>query len=188
MILLIDNYDSFTYNLFQQIASMGQDVLVKKHDEITIEQISLLQPTHIVISPGPKSPRDSGISMDVIRTFYKSVPILGVCLGHQCIAEVFGSKTVPATRVVHGKTDKIFHNQTGVFAFVPTPFVAARYHSLMSDSVPKNFVLSAWTEDKTIMGIQHKTYPVFGVQFHPESFMTEFGNIIIRNFLACRSI
>ncbi len=184
MILLIDNYDSFTYNLYQQIAKLGYEVIVAKHDQISIEQIKQLSPTHIVISPGPKTPHESGISMDVIQEFYKTIPILGVCLGHQCIGEVFGSRTIRANAIVHGKSDLIMHTSEGLFKDIPNPFPAARYHSLMIDEVPDAFTLTAWSEDKTIMAIQHKSYPVFGVQFHPESFMTEHGEKLMRNFLS----
>lgn len=183
MIVLIDNYDSFTYNLFQQIESLGYEVQVFKHDQVSIDDIMALRPTHIVISPGPKTPADSGISVDVIREFYKDIPILGVCLGHQCLGEVFGVHTIPARQVMHGKTDAIFHDQVGIFKGLPLLFRAARYHSLMIDNVPEDFVRTAWSEDGTIMAIQHKQYPVFGVQFHPESFMTEHGNDVMRNFL-----
>lgn len=186
MILLIDNYDSFTYNLYQQIASQGHDVLVAKHDEISIDEIKTLRPSHIVISPGPKTPSDSGVSMDVIREFYRTTPILGVCLGHQCIGEVFGSKTITAKEIVHGKSSSIIHTFEGLFVDVVSPFLAARYHSLMMDKVPDHFTLTAWSDDATIMGIAHNDYPLFGVQFHPESFMTEHGEIIMRNFLACQ--
>lgn len=184
MILLIDNYDSFTYNLYQQVANLGYDVTVVKHDAITIDQAKELSPTHIIISPGPKTPGQSGISLDIIRTFYKTTPMLGVCLGHQCLAEVFGTRTIRATEVVHGKTDQIFHLQTGLFKDIQSPFTAARYHSLMVEEVPRGFTLTAWSADKTIMAMQHNTYPVFGVQFHPESFMTEHGDMLMRNFLS----
>ncbi|CAN5376455.1 aminodeoxychorismate/anthranilate synthase component II [soil metagenome] len=183
MILLIDNYDSFTYNLFQQIAKLGYDVHVAKHDEIEVEDIHFLKPTHIVISPGPKSPQDGGISMDVIRAFYKKIPILGVCLGHQCIGEVFGSATVGAKSIIHGKVDMISHTGTGLFQSILNPLQVARYHSLMVSKLPNDFIKTAWSEDGTIMAMQHKTYPLFGVQFHPESFMTEHGDDILRNFL-----
>ncbi len=184
MILLIDNYDSFTYNLYQLIAGLGHDVIVAKHDEIIVDQINQLGPSHIIISPGPKTPHESGISMDVIREFYKTIPILGVCLGHQCIGEVFGVNTITARMIVHGKADTIHHNGKGLFQGVPEPFQAARYHSLMIDSVPEGFNRTAWSNDETIMAIQHKTYQLYGVQFHPESFMTENGELIMRNFLA----
>jgi len=186
MILLIDNYDSFTYNLFQQIARLGQEVTVVKNDEISIAVIRQLDPSHIVISPGPKTPRDSGISLDVIREFYTTKPILGVCLGHQCLGEVFGVQTVAAKSIVHGKRDRVHHTNDGIFKDIPNPFIAARYHSLMIKSIPNDFKRTAWADDDTIMGIAHNAYPVFGVQFHPESFMTEYGDILIRNFLACR--
>jgi anthranilate synthase component 2 len=184
MILLIDNYDSFTYNLYQQIASLGHKVTVVKHDKITISWVKKLAPTHIIISPGPKTPRDSGICMEVIREYYKTTPILGVCLGHQCIGEVFGSLTIAAKHIVHGKSDIISHNSKGLFSGIPDKFPAARYHSLIVDRVPDNFTLSAWSNDGTIMAMQHNDYPLFGVQFHPESFMTEHGEALIRNFLA----
>lgn len=187
MILLIDNYDSFTYNLFQQIATQGYDVQVVKHDEIDIDTIRSFAPSHIVISPGPKTPKESGISMDAIREFHKTTPILGVCLGHQCIGEVFGSSTIAATAIVHGKADTIHHTETGLLQNVPNPFQAARYHSLMVNNLPDDFVKTAWTDDETIMAMQHKTYPLFGVQFHPESFMTEYGDAIMRNFLTWKS-
>ncbi len=186
MILLIDNYDSFTYNLYQQIARLGYDVTVVKHDQVTVHEIKKLAPSHIVISPGPKTPHDSGVSLDVIREFYRTMPILGVCLGHQCIGEVFGVRTVPAKQIIHGKRDTIYHTGEGLFKNIVNPFPAARYHSLMIEKLPENFVLTAWTEDKTIMGIAHETLPVFGVQFHPESFMTEYGDTLMRNFFACR--
>lgn len=183
MILLIDNYDSFTYNLYQQVARFGYEVLVAKHDEITIDEVQRLAPTHIIISPGPKTPRESGISMDVIREFYTTTPILGVCLGHQCLGEVFGSETVQAKEIVHGKRGTVHHTATGMFKNVPKPFLAARYHSLMVDTLPSDFTLTAWSDDDTIMAMQHTNYPVYGVQFHPESFMTEHGDTIMRNFL-----
>jgi anthranilate synthase component 2 len=183
MILIIDNYDSFTYNLYQQIAKLGYDVMVAKHDQIDVEKIRELAPTHIIISPGPKMPRDSGVSMDVIREFYKTIPILGVCLGHQCIAEVFGAHTITATDIVHGKSDVIIHSASNLFSGIPTRFLAARYHSLMVDKLPDDFTLCAWSNDGTIMAMQHKDYPVFGVQFHPESFMTEHGEKLMKNFL-----
>lgn len=184
MVLIIDNYDSFTYNLYQQIAALGYDTKVFKHDDITVEQIEKLQPSHIIISPGPKRPQDSGISLDVIRHFYKTTPILGVCLGHQCIGEIFGSNTVEAPSIMHGKTDRIFHNQAGLFEGLDSPFTATRYHSLVVDSTPDNFRRTAWSQDGSIMALQHDQYPLYGVQFHPESFLTAEGDTIMRNFLA----
>lgn len=186
MILLIDNYDSFTYNLYQLIANLGYDVKVVKHDQITIEEIKKLDLSHIIISPGPKTPRDSGISIEVIREFYKTIPILGVCLGHQCIGEAFGTKTIAAKQIVHGKRGEVYHKGTGIFKGIHNPFVAARYHSLVIDNVPNDFTFTAWSDDKTIMAMEHNEYPVFGVQFHPESFMTSHGEVLMRNFLTCR--
>jgi len=184
MILIIDNYDSFTYNLYQQVARIScDDVQVFQHDNITVEEIKQLDPTHIVISPGPKSPVDSGVSMFVIKEFYKSIPILGVCLGHQCIGEVFGSQTIKAPVIIHGKTDEIHHNGQGLFRNVSDPFIAARYNSLVIDSLPDNFIKTAWSNDGTIMAIQHEDYPLFGVQFHPESFMTVDGDLLMMEFL-----
>lgn len=185
MVLIIDNYDSFTYNLYQQIARLGYEVVVKKHDEVDIAQIETLGPSHIIISAGPKRPKDSGVSLQVIKNFYTRTPILGVCLGHQCIGEVFGSTTVNAPVIVHGKTDAIRHEGQKIFKGVPNPLIAARYNSLVIDKVPDEFMLLARSDDNTIQAIAHKKYPVYGVQFHPESFMTEQGDVLMRNFLAC---
>ncbi|MFA6436590.1 MAG: chorismate-binding protein, partial [Candidatus Gracilibacteria bacterium] len=182
-LLLIDNYDSFTYNLYQQLERLGADVVVKKNDEITIGQIKREGYDAIVISPGPKKPKDSGISCDVVREFYKTKPILGVCLGHQCIGEVFGSNVVRAPCVMHGKVSSVEHEGIGIFRTAKNPFNVARYHSLILDRTPKDFIQTARTRDGIIMGIQHKKYPVFGVQFHSESFLTQGGDILIRNFL-----
>jgi anthranilate synthase/aminodeoxychorismate synthase-like glutamine amidotransferase len=183
MILLIDNYDSFTYNLYQQVAKLGYEVRVVTHDAITVEQIAQLRPEKIIISPGPKTPDDSGVCLEVIKAFYKTTPILGVCLGHQCIGQLFGAKVIHAPKVVHGKTSAIRHASAGIFARLPDPLVVARYHSLIIDRVPLDFTRTAWTNDGLIMGIQHKQYPLHGIQFHPESFMTEYGNNLMRNFL-----
>jgi anthranilate synthase/aminodeoxychorismate synthase-like glutamine amidotransferase len=185
MVLIIDNYDSFTYNLYQAIAALGQETEVVKHDKITLKQIEELKPSHIVISPGPKQPKSSGISNEVIKHFYRSIPILGVCLGHQCIGEVFGSNIVHAKVVMHGKVDQIYHNSSSLFKSMPNPFNAARYNSLVIDCVPKNFEKLAWSSDGSIMAIKHRDYELFGVQFHPESFMTPVGGIIIKEFLKC---
>lgn len=184
MILLIDNHDSFTYNLSQLIGELGFEVLVKKNDEITLKEIEKLQPKKIVISPGPKRPEDAGVSMDVIKRFYTSLPILGVCLGHQAIGQVFGVAVVHAKQVLHGKTSKIFHDGKGIFQGMKNPFLAARYHSLALECCPKNFDLRAQTEDGEIMAIQHKDHPLHGIQFHPESFMTEDGALLMKNFLS----
>ena len=186
MVLIIDNYDSFTYNLYQQIAALGHAVTVVRHDQISTEGVAGLRPTHIVISPGPKRPANSGISLDVIRRFSQTTPILGVCLGHQCIGEAFGARVVPAPTIVHGKVAAIRHTGSGLFKGVPDPFAAARYHSLVVDALPEHFRLTAWSQDGTIMAIQHKEYPLYGVQFHPESFMTTRGDAIMRNFLTCQ--
>lgn len=184
MILLIDNYDSFTYNLYQLIGGLGFEVVVKKHDEITIAEIESMSPEKILISPGPKRPEDAGISMDVIEHFYTTIPILGVCLGHQCIGQLFGVRIVHAKEVLHGKTSQVLHDGKGIFAGVKNPLTVARYHSLALEKVPEGFALRAWTDDKEIMAIQHTTYPLYGIQFHPESFMTEDGDRLMQNFLS----
>jgi anthranilate synthase/aminodeoxychorismate synthase-like glutamine amidotransferase len=183
MILLIDNYDSFTYNLYQQIERLGGKVKVVKNDEVTVDDIKKMNPSAIVISPGPGRPEDAGISLEVINYFYKKLPILGVCLGHQAIGLNFGVKVVGAKKILHGKTALVAHGKKRLFKRVENPFLAARYHSLVIDEVPCDFELSAWTDDCEIMGIHHKELPVFGIQFHPESFMTEHGDKIIKNFL-----
>ena len=183
MILLIDNYDSFTFNLFQQLESLGARTLVVAHDRITVKDIKKLKPSKIIISPGPKRPQHSGISMAVIKNFYKTTPILGVCLGHECIGEMFGSKTVHAKEIMHGKTSKIFHIKKHLFHGIPQTFNAARYNSLVINQVPDRFVLLAWDNNQDIMAIRHEKYPLTGVQFHPESFMTRPGDKLIRNFL-----
>ncbi|HDY73214.1 MAG TPA: aminodeoxychorismate/anthranilate synthase component II [Candidatus Jorgensenbacteria bacterium] len=187
MILLIDNYDSFTYNLCQLIGRLGFDVVVKKHDEITLEEIEVLKPERIIISPGPKRPEDAGVSMDVINHFYKTIPILGVCLGHQCIGQLFGTKVVHAKEVLHGKTSEVSHGGKGIFEGIKNPFLVARYHSLAIEKVPEEFNLRAWTNDKEIMAIQHKKYSLYGIQFHPESFMTDGGDKLMNNFLSIKS-
>ncbi len=183
MILLIDNYDSFTYNLFQQIRSLGAETRVVANDKITIKEIKTLKPSGIVISPGPKRPGDSGLSISVIKSFYKTTPILGVCIGHEGIGEIFGAKVVHAKKILHGKTTKIYHNNTGIFKGIKCPFEAARYNSLVIDRIPELLALTAWDSDREIMGISHKNFPLHGIQFHPESFMTKEGNKLIRNFL-----
>lgn len=189
MILMIDNYDSFTYNLVQYLGEMGQELKVFRNDAITIKEIQRLKPARIVISPGPGSPKDAGISNEVIRTFAGKVPILGVCLGHQCIGEVFGGKVVGAGRLMHGKTSQIYHDKKGLFKNIDNPFVATRYHSLLVErkSLPKDLVVTAETKEKEIMGLQHKKYAIYGVQFHPESILTSSGKEILRNFLKLSS-
>jgi len=185
MILIIDNYDSFTYNLYQYIGEINPDITVYRNDKITIEEIRKLKPSHIVISPGPGQPKDAGITEVLIKELYKEVPILGVCLGHQAIGEVFRGKIVHADELVHGKASKIKLEECELFKGLPKTIKAGRYHSLVVDSktIPKDFIITAQTEDGCIMGIKHREYPVFGIQFHPESILTENGMEILRNFL-----
>ncbi len=185
MLLMIDNYDSFTYNLVQYFGELEQEVAVYRNDEITLEQIEALKPRQIVISPGPCTPNEAGISVALIRQFAGRVPILGVCLGHQSIGQAFGGKVVHATQVMHGKTSAIQHNSGGVFRSLPNPFQATRYHSLVieRESLPACLEVTAWTDDGEIMGVRHKTLAVEGVQFHPESILTERGHVLLANFL-----
>ena len=185
MLLVIDNYDSFTYNLVQYFGELGADPVVKRNDTISPEEIGKLKPTRVVISPGPGNPTDAGISMEVIRRMGPTIPILGVCLGHQCIAEVYGGKVVRADRLMHGKTSPIRHQGTGVFAGLPNPFEATRYHSLIVErsSVPACLQVTADTAEGEIMGLQHREFPVHGVQFHPESILSREGKDLLRNFL-----
>ena len=183
MYLLIDNYDSFTYNLYHYFEEQGIKVLVKRNDKITLEAIKKLNPEKIIISPGPKDPTDCGISCDIIKNFMKKVPILGVCLGHQCVGHVFGSKITQSKKIMHGKTSLIYHDDSDLFRGIPSPFLAARYHSLMVKSIQEPLTVTAKTKDNIVMGLKHKTYPVWGIQFHPESFMTLYGKKIIKNFI-----
>jgi anthranilate synthase/aminodeoxychorismate synthase-like glutamine amidotransferase len=186
MILVIDNYDSFTYNLVQYLGELGADVRVRRNDQVTIDEITAMQPTQIVISPGPGRPENAGVTVDVIREFGPKVPILGVCLGHQAIGMVYGGTISRATAPMHGKTSTVDHDGKGVFAGVSEPFQAGRYHSLIiaNDSVPQELEVSARTrEDGTIMGVRHRKYNVHGVQFHPESVLTDEGRRILKNFL-----
>lgn len=186
MLLMIDNYDSFTYNLVQYLEEAGVEVQTFRNDAITLAEIERLQPERIVISPGPCTPKEAGISVELIKHFYKKLPILGVCLGHQSIAEAFGGDVVRAERIMHGKTSLIEHDGRGVFANVPNPFEATRYHSLIvvEDTLPDFLEVSARTKDAEVMGLRHKDYPLEGVQFHPESILTLEGKSLIRNFLA----
>jgi anthranilate synthase/aminodeoxychorismate synthase-like glutamine amidotransferase len=186
MLLVLDNYDSFTYNLVQYFGELGADLVVKRNDEITVDEIASLAPERICISPGPCTPREAGISNEVIRTFGPHIPILGVCLGHQCIGDVFGGAVVRADRLMHGKTSPILHDGKGVFAGLPSPFQATRYHSLIvrRDSVPDVLEISAETAEKEIMGLRHREYPIHGVQFHPESILTPEGKQLLKNFLS----
>jgi anthranilate synthase component II len=186
MLLMIDNYDSFTYNLVQYFGELGEDVRVFRNDEITLDQIAALSPDRICISPGPCTPNEAGVSLGVFERFAGRVPILGVCLGHQALGQAFGGKVVRAKTLMHGKTSPVAHTGVGVFASLPTPFEAARYHSLAVEraSLPDCLEVTAWTVDGEIMGLRHKTLPVEGVQFHPESIATEHGHTMLRNFLA----
>ena len=185
MLLMIDNYDSFTYNLVQYFAELGAVVEVHRNDEITIEEIAKTNPQHIVISPGPCTPNEAGISVAAIRQFAGSIPILGVCLGHQSIGQAFGGRIVHAKQLMHGKTSLIHHLDNSVFTGLPNPFLATRYHSLVieKESLPDCLEITAWTDDGEIMGVRHKTMNVHGVQFHPESILTEHGHEMLKNFL-----
>lgn len=185
MLLMIDNYDSFTYNLYQYLAELGAEVVTVRNDKITLEEIEEMSPEGIIISPGPCTPQEAGISMDVIRRFGPSLPTLGVCLGHQCIGEVYGAKVDRAGEIRHGKTSMVYHKGQGVLAGLPDPFEAIRYHSLVvyPETVPVCLEVTAWTENGLIMGLRHKEHPVEGVQFHPESIMTPVGKDLLQNFL-----
>jgi len=185
MLLLIDNYDSFTYNLFQYLSELGVKVVVVRNNKTTLDEIDRMKPQQIVISPGPSTPLQAGISNDVVRYFGSRLPILGVCLGHQCIGYSYGASIGQAKKIMHGKSSLIYHNRQGVLAKLPNPFSAIRYHSLVvqREGLPDCLEVTAWTGDGTIMGLRHRQYPVEGVQFHPESFMTEVGKDILRNFL-----
>lgn len=185
MLLLIDNYDSFTYNLFQYLSELGEEVVVARNNKVTLKEIYGMKPQRIVISPGPSTPLRAGISNEVIRHFGPSLPVLGVCLGHQCIGYSYGGLIGQAAQIMHGKSSLMYHSGSGVLAGLPNPFSAIRYHSLIvqRDGLPDCLEVTAWTDDGTIMGLKHRRYPVEGVQFHPESFMTEVGKDILRNFL-----
>jgi anthranilate synthase/aminodeoxychorismate synthase-like glutamine amidotransferase len=184
MIAVIDNYDSFTYNLVQYLGELGAELCVYRNDRVTLQEVAKLAPSHIVISPGPGTPLDGGISNDIIRHFYQQVPILGVCLGHQCIAHVFGGQVDRAPRLMHGKTSTIYHTGQGIFANLPRSFTATRYHSLIvNEPLPSALKLTAFTIDGEVMGIRHRDYPIFGVQFHPESILTAEGKRLLENFI-----
>jgi len=183
MILVIDNYDSFAYNLVQYLGELGAELEVRRNDAVTLDEIDKMDPSHIVISPGPGYPHDGGISLDVIRTFYQHTPILGVCLGHQCIGAAFGGTVDRAPRLMHGKTSAIYHYGNGIFDGVPSPFEATRYHSLIvREPLPGCLKVTAFTLDGEVMALEHRTAPVVGVQFHPESILTEHGKRILDNF------
>jgi anthranilate synthase component 2 len=185
MLLLIDNYDSFTYNLFQYLSGLGEEVVVVRNDKTTLEEIDKMKPQRIVISPGPSTPLRAGISNEVIQHFGSRLPILGVCLGHQCVGYSYGGLIGQAPEIMHGKSSLIHHNRQGVLAGLPNPFPAIRYHSLVVQrkGLPDCLEVTAWTDDGTIMGLRHRQYPVEGVQFHPESFMTEVGKDLLKHFL-----
>jgi len=185
MMLVIDNYDSFTYNLVQYLGEMQVELQVHRNDQITLDQIRALKPDRIMISPGPCSPREAGISNEIIRVFGPHLPLFGVCLGHQCIGHTFGAEVVVNYRMMHGKTSPICHNGRELFAGMPNPFLATRYHSLVirRDTIPDCLEITAETAEGEIMGVRHKTHPIWGVQFHPESILTENGRTILKNFL-----
>jgi len=185
MILMIDNYDSFTYNLVQYFGEFGHELVVKRNDALTVKDIEQLAPDMIVISPGPCSPNEAGESLNIIKYFAGNIPILGVCLGHQAIAQVFGGNVVRAERLMHGKTSPVLHAEIGLHKGMPNPFAATRYHSLIveKETLPACFEVTAWTEEREIMGIRHKDYPIEGVQYHPESIMTEQGKKLLRQFI-----
>ncbi|MEK5507225.1 aminodeoxychorismate/anthranilate synthase component II [Paenibacillus sp. FSL P4-0113] len=185
MILVIDNYDSFTYNLVQYLGELGEEVIVKRNDEIDVKGIEELAPEHILISPGPCTPNEAGISLDVISHFKGRIPIFGVCLGHQAIGQAFGGKVIRAERLMHGKTSPILHHNTSVFEGLPSPFTATRYHSLLveRESLPECLEITAETAEGEIMGLRHKEFAVEGAQFHPESIITDYGHQLLRNFL-----
>jgi len=190
MLLMIDNYDSFTYNLVQYLGELGQDVRVYRNDQITVAEIAALKPDHIVVSPGPCTPNEAGVSVAAIREFAGRIPVLGVCLGHQSIGQAFGGRIVHAREIMHGKTSMIHHKDVGVFRGLENPFEATRYHSLVieKESIPDCLEITAWTQDvdgnlDEIMGVRHKTLPIEGVQFHPESILTQHGHDMLRNFL-----
>ena len=185
MILLIDNYDSFTYNLYQYLCELGAEVEVVRNDKITLKEIEQKQPEKIVVSPGPRRPEDAGISYDVIKHFWESIPILGVCLGHQCVGYSYGGSIVGDGEIMHGKTSLISHDGKGVFNGLPNPFEAIRYHSLAvyKDDLPEELEVTAWTDNGLIMGVRHVNFPVEGIQFHPESIMTGVGKYLLKNFI-----
>ncbi|MCC2974318.1 aminodeoxychorismate/anthranilate synthase component II [Massilia sp. IC2-476] len=185
MLLMIDNYDSFTYNIVQYFGELGEDVRTVRNDEITLKDIEAMAPERICISPGPKAPKDAGLSLDILREFKGKLPILGVCLGHQAIGEAFGGNVIRAKQVMHGKTSLIAHTGEGVFKGLPSPFTVIRYHSLAIEraSLPDCLEVTAWTDDGEIMGVRHKEYDIEGVQFHPESILSEHGHALLKNFL-----
>ena len=185
MLLMIDNYDSFTYNLVQYFSELGQEVIVKRNDKISLKEITNLNPEFLVLSPGPCTPNEAGLSLDIVNNFKGKIPMLGVCLGHQSIGQAFGGKITHAKTIMHGKTSDIHHTNKGVFKGLSNPFTATRYHSLVieRESLPDCFEITAWTDDEEIMGIRHKELYIEGVQFHPESILSEYGHDLLRNFI-----
>lgn len=186
-VLVIDNYDSFVYNLVQYLGELKAEPIVKRNDAITIEEAEKIAPDSLLISPGPGNPEQAGMSIELIKWAAGKIPILGICLGHQCIGEVWGGKTIHAPQIMHGKTSMISHNKTGVFENIDSPFEATRYHSLMVDpkSFPEDLEITAKTDDGLIMGLKHKEFEIYGLQFHPESILTSYGHKLIENFLSC---
>lgn len=188
MVLVIDNYDSFVYNLVQYLGELGQECLVFRNDKIGLKQVEKLSPSHIVISPGPCTPNEAGISLQVVKYFAGKIPILGVCLGHQVIGQAFGAEVIRAPKPVHGKTSLIYHSSKGVLKGIPSPFEATRYHSLILNetNLPAELEVTAWTDDKIIMGVKHRQFEVEGVQFHPESILTRYGHKLLENFISLK--
>ena len=187
MLLILDNYDSFTYNLAQIFGALGEEICVFRNDQITLEGIRSLQPERIVISPGPGGPEDAGISIEIVRQLGMDIPILGVCLGHQCIAAAFGGRVIRAPRLMHGKTSPVYHYGEDLFTGIPSPFEATRYHSLIvAEPLPSELIATAFTSAGELMGLRHRQFPIFGVQFHPESILTPFGKQLLKNFLEVR--
>ena len=189
MMVLIDNYDSFTYNLYQYLGEISPDIRVIRNDAVTVDELAAMAPSHLIISPGPGFPKDAGISTEAVRKLGPTTPVLGVCLGHQAICEAFGGRIVHADRRVHGKTSPVHHRREGLFQDLPTPFIAARYHSLVADpeTLPAALMVTAQTQEGVIMGVQHRHYPIYGLQFHPESIASEHGKLLLRRFLNERS-
>ena len=186
MILIIDNYDSFTYNVFQYVGEINKDVIIVKNDELSIESIKQNKYSHIIISPGPGAPNESGKCIDIVKHFYKEIPILGVCLGHQVIGKAFGASVIKNHDIVHGKTSEIYNDNSSVlYNGIPSVFTATRYHSLIIEksSMSNDFRINSWLSDKTVMGLEHKKYPLYGVQYHPESIKTDYGKLILNNFI-----